>query len=107
MKRIIEVMPDYSSSGLWLMYTEEELKDPQKWGRHIMIYPQIAGVSEPLQIALKYWHEVWEFEIAGGADPDFKPKVSQKYMDRWGRDGKKLAALMSAENDKYEFIYVE
>lgn len=89
-KRTVLVFPDYCSSGLWL--------------EHINIEPSEVAMSEGLQIALKYWHEVWEFSIADHVEGSTS-KCSQRYINRWAEDGRKLAALMSAENDKYFFVY--
>ncbi len=91
MKQIVLMFPDYCSTGLW--YPGGYNLDPTE-----------LGVSSGLQLALKYWHEVWEFTIAdsGGI---YKPTASENYIARWIEDGKILAALLTAENDKYEFEY--
>jgi hypothetical protein len=86
---LIKLFPDYCSTGLW---REDGCN----------VDPKELGISEGLQIALKYWHEVWEFNIAED-DDDLKSKRSQKYIQRWKADGKKLAVLMTIESDDYEF----
>ena len=91
-KPIVKVFPDYCSTGLWM---------PQGCN----VEPSELGISPGLQLALKYWHEVWEFTLSGLDDDRIMHRVSERYVSRWVDDGKKLAELMSAENDKYEFVY--
>lgn len=90
MKIQVKVFADYSSTGLWVNGAND--------------CPENLGVSSGLQLALKYWHEMWEFYIADD-DSDTKNKASSGYVWRWMEDGRKLAELMSAENDKYDFVY--
>lgn len=91
-KKEIRVFPDYCSTGVWFDYGNVE--------------PQSLGISEGLQLALKYWHDTWEFAITRWGDETLTPLVSQRYIDRWNEDGKKLCELMSKENDKFVFIYI-
>lgn len=99
MKTIVKVFPDYCSSGVWL---DGYNCDPDE-----------LEVSPALQLALKYWHEAWEFIIAEDTDdfgddhPIMKKKMTDAYVARWHEDGRKLVEMMSAENDKYEFVYVK
>lgn len=105
-KIIIKVFPDYCSTGLWIGYTDEDRKNgcPNGCGS---IEPDELGVSEGLQLALKYWHEIWEGFSSFDDDGNCIQHYSDFYIDRWKEDGRSLAKLMSAENDKYEFIYRE
>ncbi len=112
-KRIVEVFPDYCSTGLWLVnecdcHKLQEIRKEETFGDHVCVDPEEVGVSKGLQLALKYWHEIWEFNIADSGDDStwtMKGRPSQAYVDRWVEDGRKLAALLSAESDQYEFIY--
>lgn len=93
-KPIVKVFPDYCSTGVWL---------PDGCNAE----PDELGISPSLQLALKYWHEVWEFNIADIGDDRFNPRTSERYVNRWIDDGKKLAELMTVENDKYVFVYMD
>jgi len=114
-KRIVEVFPDYCSTGLWLVnecicHSREELRQEGKFGDHANVDAEEVGVSPGLALALKYWHEMWEFNIADSEEAStwtMRARPSKKYIARWAEDGRKLAQLLSAENDKYEFIYKE
>lgn len=91
-KKLILVFPDYCSPGLW--GEDGKALDPSE-----------VGVSPGLQVALKYWHEMWEFNIVDLDDDRYTRRLSDRYVSRWVEDGKKLAALMSAENPNYRFEY--
>lgn len=88
-KQIIELYPDYCSSGLW------------KEG--VSVDPESLGVCEAHRIALLYWHHIWEFFIGG--DLEAESKASPEYIAEWEADGEKLASLMTAASDEYEFVY--
>lgn len=105
-KRQVDVFPDYTSTGLWLVSTKEERKLHESSWEHVSICPSDVFVSPTLQLALKYWHDMWEFCIAHQySESDTKFAMSKSYVDKWKEDGKKLAELMSAENQNYEFVY--
>ena len=105
-KRIVELFPDYCSTGLWLV-SENDIRSnihcETVFGDHVNVDPKEVGVSEGLQLAIKYWHEAWE--IFADSGDGFGAKASWGYIQRWIEDGRKLAKLLSAENDKYEFVY--
>lgn len=92
----IRVFPDFMASGFW--------KTPED-GHGMIEASQFEGiVPDALLLAVKYWHEVWEFIIAD----EFKEyKCSAKYKNRWEEDGKYLVELMSQAQEVYNFIYVE
>jgi hypothetical protein len=105
-KRLVELFPDYCSTGLWLVHIDDEVGS--QWGYHSNIEAETLGVSPALQIAVKYWHDVWEFSIAPQLCDDRDVKfLSDWYIDHWKLDGWKLAELLSAENAEYEFVYKE
>lgn len=89
MKLRIKVMPDHMSSGLWNEAT------------HAMM-----DVDEFLEgtftrtdtLALKYWHEVWEFFITEG-------KATLSYQSGWNEDGQALVDQWNKQQDVYEFVY--
>lgn len=87
-KKQINVFPDYLSTGLW---------DPDSGAN---LDPDDLDIPKGHQLALTYWHEMWEFGMTG-ADK----KMSERYYQRWVRDGKLLCDLLTAENDKYEFVF--
>lgn len=90
-KTEVKVFPDYCSTGLWLNGANAD--------------PDELGISEGLQLALKYWHEIWEFGISLYTDSDIEsPALYNQYTERWKTDGKKLCELMSQENDKFVFV---
>lgn len=115
MKRIVEVFPDYCSTGLWLInesdsHSRDVIVQEHIFGDHVCVDPEEVGVSSGLQLALRYWHEMWEFNITCSyTDEECEAAqhrhMSQPYEARWVEDGRKLAAALSAENDKFEFIY--
>jgi hypothetical protein len=90
-RKTILMFPDYMSSGLW--------KD------HVNVEPSSLGVSPELQLALKYWHEVWEFVIAYNDNDNRKWTVSKSYIERWMQDGNKLAKMLTKQSKKYKFVY--
>jgi hypothetical protein len=104
-KRLVELFPDYCSTGLWLVYTEEELKQGT-FGYHASVDADELGISPGLQIAIKYWHWIWEDLIGDSSeDSTFKNKMSKEYVQKWIEDGFTLAAALSTENDNYIFQY--
>lgn len=131
----VKVFADYGSTGVWM---------PDGCNAN----PTELGISPGLQLALKYWHEMWEFTIENFSDEEYlqariaevseilaslseddvmgrmsfegehdnllqelqyqsEPIVSKDYVERWRTDGYELARLMSAENDKYEFVFLK
>lgn len=91
-KTEVEVLPYPCSTGVWVNGAN--------------VKPNELGVSEELQLALKYWHEIWEFGISWYSDSDIEtPDVYAQYVEGWAADGKKLCELMSQENDKFVFVY--
>lgn len=119
-KRKVNVFPDYTSTGLWLVNTEEERKihakkanctneDSLVMWEHVSVTPGEVFVSPTLQLTLKYWHEIWEFCIGYQYDKNDVKKyaMSKPYIERWKEDGRKLAELMSEENQFYYFVYVD
>lgn len=94
-KEIIRVFPDYCSSGVWGSGDNRGNMDPEE-----------LGISEGLQLALKYWHDYWEATIVQFDENGESIRIGQYYIDKWITDGKKLCELMTAENDRYEFVYV-
>lgn len=85
----IRMFPDYCSSGLW----EWEVRGHN-------LEPDELGVSKGLQIALKYWHWYWEMV------PSDK-KMPEPYLTHWKKEAEELAALMTTENEKYEFHFID
>lgn len=86
MKKIIKVFPDNMSSGLWadgVNISEHEVR-----------------LSKSCILALRYWHEMWEFAIDKG-------NMSDSYKMRWNEDGKRLVEAMNECQSEYEFVYVE
>lgn len=104
-KRLVELFPDYCSTGFWLVDIDKEVGS--KFGYHRSATGDELGVSPALQLAVKYWHEVWEQCITPQMYDDRDKFFSDWYVDRLKQDGIKLAELLSAENDKYEFVYKE
>ena len=95
-KEIVKIFPDYCSSGVW--DSNGCNCDPDEF-----------GISPGLRIALKYWHDFWEYQIANissdaAGNPIIEALVPERLINQWREDGHKLAELMSAENDRYEFI---
>lgn len=81
----IKVFPDYCSTGLWDKETGANIDVPRY-------------VSDELRIALKYWHDNWEFFITPGS-------CSPLYYLRWQDDGRTLTKrLNSYLVDEYEYI---
>lgn len=93
MKPKIRVFPDYCSSGLW----DVEGVNLDEAG-----FETVLGTSNLL--ALKYWHNIWEFEIACFDDSE-KPRVSEEYIKEWDEDGQKLVEQFNKCQDTYEFVY--
>lgn len=93
MKPKIKVYPDYMSSGLW-----DNCGDPLDG----LDLPALLGYSN--MMALRYWHETWEFLAEFG---DRKSPMSSNYWTRWNSDGRKLVEEFNKCQDKYEFIYQE
>lgn len=48
-------------------------------------------------IAVRYWHEVWEYVLDPGSNLD--------YIDRWIADGAALVADMNRLQSDIEFVY--
>ena len=88
----IRMFPDYCSSGVW------------GWNDGVNLDQEQLGISSALKLALKYWHSYWEYYIADSLHED-TPKISDYYIKQWHADGKKIAELMTVENDTYEFVY--
>lgn len=95
-KTLVKVFPDYMSTGVWI--------------DGVNVSPEQIGISPGLQLALQYWHEMWEFVIADnryeyeGEMLGEPPMCSPEYEQRWRADGAKLVELLNAENDKYMFV---
>lgn len=104
-KRIVELFPDHCSTGFWLVNIDNEIGS--KFGYHSSITGDALGVSPALQLAVKYWHDMWEFNIAPQINDDDVKFLSDWYINRWKMDGIKLAELLTAESEKFEFVYKE
>lgn len=96
MKPKIKVFPDYCSSGLWEAETGVNLSEHK--------FEDLLGKSNLL--ALKYWHCLWEFNIACFADNE-QPKASERFIAEWNEDGKELVKQFNLCQDQFEFIYEE
>lgn len=88
MKPKIKVYPDYMSSGLW---------DKNGTNLDENKFHALLGYSN--MMALRYWHESWEFLEELG--------MSYSYWQRWQEDGRLLVEEFNKCQDKYEFIYQE
>lgn len=84
----IKVMADYCSSGLW-----------EESGTNLWAGDFTHVLSNADLIALKYWHEAWEFWIAEG-------RASKEYIKRWNKDGQKLVDAWNQKQTDYEFYLV-
>lgn len=104
-KRLVELFPDYCSTGLWLVHIDDEVGS--QWGYHSNIEAEELGISPALQLAVKYWHDYWESNISDIMDDTARLERMQWAIGRWQLDGQKLAELLTAESDKYEFVYKE
>ena len=91
----INVFCTYTSTGLWDAET----------GRSIEPEEIADDVSPILLLALKLWHEIWEYAIL--PDVDRGPRMSKMYCERWQEYGKFLVMEMNATQGHYNFVYVE
>lgn len=96
---IIEVMPDYMSSGLWQVYDP-----PAEGSYHCNIEWESLKLRVPdiIKVALRHWHHIWEIFIA-------EDKCRKEYADLWYRDGevivRELNAISIMQNAPYKFVY--
>jgi len=99
MKEIIRVFPDYCSSGLWSETGNVE--------------PEELGITDAgIILALKYWHWIWEFEIAKSEPENWEfdhrkfHGLSDYGVKVWKEDGQKIVDELNTKyGDKYEFVY--
>jgi len=85
-KRIVKVFPDYCSSGLWENGVNMDESE--------------VNLSAIDLIALRYWHEIWEFFIADGIS-------SEKYIKRWNKDGQQMVDSWNTKQDEIQYVYLE
>ena len=91
MKEVIEVFPDWCSSGLWY---EDGNADPEGLGIDDL------GII----LALQYWHWFWEFNIGDSGAEDEDCKVSEYGIKQWEEDGQKIVDVLNEKyGDKYFF----
>lgn len=88
MKTIVKVFPDYCSSGLWENVSGANMDESEL--EHVLDTTDF--------IALRYWHEIWEFFIADGP-------ASETYKQRWNEHGKQLVEEWNKKQDKVQFVY--
>ena len=96
-----KIFPDYTSTGVWKIYEKDDAEYYSTFGNHVSAdLPDY--VPDSIKIALKYWHEIWEFFISD----EREHPVSQGYINQWHEDGQKLVdELNLLSNDVY--IYEE
>lgn len=89
--RIVEVFPDYCSTGLWDRRTHINLDESSISGH----------VPKHMLIALKYWHLVWELRV----DSNNWTSCSLHAIE-WESDGIKLVEAMNSIQREFLFVYV-
>jgi hypothetical protein len=97
MKNTYKIYPDHASTGVWLVYKDVDGSDL----RHVNVdIPEY--VPQILTIALKYWHNIWEFFIDDSFD---NGRASGWYSDKWSMDGQLLVdELNKLGIDEYIYI---
>lgn len=90
MKTKIKVFPDHLSSGLW----------DYKTGNSLELDSFIGVLSYTERMAIKYWHEAWEFLITNE-----KLSMSKSYKTQWLKDGETLVTNLNVNSYNFEFIY--
>lgn len=85
----IKVFPDYMSTGCW-----------NEDGANCDV-PECVGVANML--ALKYWHEIWEYFIADNFEENERT-ASPEYIALWADDGEALVVEFNKCQDEYEFL---
>lgn len=93
--QVVRVFPDYCSSGLW-----------DENGCNMWAEDFLGLLSESDLMALKYWHEAWEFLLMDGSleEPPVQ-KMSDSYVARWSEDGKALVERFNKQQNEFTFIY--
>jgi len=99
-RKLIELFPDYCSTGLW---------EP---GGGCNLDPAELGISQSLQMLLKYWHKYWELNLENDVWTDKADRPPDPYWRKraiaiWVADSYELARLLTNDSDKYTFQYKE
>lgn len=91
--RTIHVFPDYCSTGLW----ENHVNMDESY---------FTEALDPTDfIALKYWHNVWEFNVNDGTPGNDTDKLRPSYWRQWGKDGKAMVDSWNAKQSIFHFVY--
>jgi hypothetical protein len=93
----IKVFQDYSSSGLW----EDDT------GYMIDYEDLIPAVPQHLIIALKYWHDMWDYRMSNPTDDPDHRGMSQSYIDQWYADILIIIEAMNAVQHEFYFRFIK
>ncbi len=90
--RVIKVLPDYCSSGLW----EGNINLFEENFSSVLTFTDL--------MALRYWHHMWELYADDGT-PKGERKLSELYWDNWSQHGQALVDAWNAKQNEFLFVY--
>lgn len=91
--RTIKVFPDYCSSGLWENHTNLDESSFEGVLNHVDF------------MALKYWHNVWEFNVNDGTTNNDTDKLRDSYWAKWEKDGRDMVDAWNEKQSEFKFVY--